>query len=101
MIFGIRMSPRDEELGADIVEHNIYSNNRNNSNIIFASRRSSRAYPTISTLSKESLELITISEDVRNKETKPSQQSRQHVFCKFIDQVMAKLKRKDVVVPIE
>ena len=100
MIFGIRMSPRDEELGADIVEHNIYSNNRNNSNIIFASRRSSRAYPTISTLSKESLQLITIS-DVQNKETKPSQQSRQHVFCKFIDQVMAKLKRKDVVAPIE
>ena len=95
------MSPRNEELGADIVEHNIYPNNRNDSNIIFASRRSSRAYPSISTLSKESLEMITISEDVRDKETKPNQQSRQNVFCKFIDQVMAKLKRKDVVSPIE
>lgn len=101
MVFGIRMSPRDEELGADIVEHNIYRNNRNDSNIIFASRRSSRAYPSISTLNKESLELITISEDVRNKETKPKQQSRQNFFCNFIDQVMAKLKRKDVVAPVE
>lgn len=97
---GIRLSLEEEELGADFVEHNIDSNNRNDSNIIFSSRRTSRIPSSVSTITKDSSEIITISENIRNASNRPDQ-NENNAFYRFLDQVITKMKRNREIAPAD
>lgn len=98
-LIGIRMSVYEEELGADIVEHNIDIENKNDTNIIFASRRASRAFSSSSIASKESIELITISDGVQNSSPHSNSHCQRNKIYKFLDQVLVKLKRSAEIAP--
>ncbi|XP_071171797.1 putative ammonium transporter 3 [Mytilus edulis] len=97
---GIRLSLEEEELGADFVEHNIDSNNRNDSNIIFSSRRTSRIPSSVSTITKDSSEIITISENIQNA-TNRTDQNENNAFYRFLDQVITKMKRNREIAPAD